>query len=256
MARLNSFYLPPGAWPASGQGPHVLAGDEARHLLRVVRARVGDRVRLFDGLGREGLFVLRSAAKTEAVLDPERIDRAPVPAGSAYLALGWNRALRRSWLLEKAVELEAAGILFWQAERSQGELPDEPKDAWLGQLVAGAKQSGNPWLPEVRTVPGGAAGLAAMAAGTGGEEGFDRRLLLWEIQETGNSGRAALLGPDDLRGGGRTLMVLGPEGGLTDGEAETFLEAGFEAVTLGRRVLRWETAALLCLGLSWWARQA
>jgi 16S rRNA U1498 N3-methylase RsmE len=51
------------------------------------------------------------------------------------------------------VELEADGLWFWQAERSQFPVPSDAKDTWHASLVAGAKQCRNPWLPELRTLP-------------------------------------------------------------------------------------------------------
>jgi len=177
-----------------------------------------------------------------------------------WLALGWNKSARRGWLLEKAVELDCAGILFWESARSQGAMPGEAKDSWRGQLIAGAKQCGNPWLPELAMAPGGVDALIEAA------RHFDRRWLLWEspdihrcltvadiAAEAGTVDGEAAAGKADRA---RQIFVLGPEGGITEDEAGRLQAAGFTAVTLGPRPLRWETAALLCLGLAWWGGQA
>ena len=67
------------------------------------------------------------------------------------------------------------------------------------------------------------------------------------------------LTPDTLGQPGRTLCVVGPEGGFAQGQEikkwRKLTRAGFLPATLGERVLRWETAAVLCLGLHWWKRQ-
>jgi len=237
MPRLDSFYLPPASWRA----PYLLQGDEARHLAKVLRAKPGAQIRCFDGQGREGLFTIESVTNTVSLhLDSETA--APRPARETWLALGWNKSARRGWLLEKSVELDASGILFWESERGQGAMPASPKETWLTQLIAGAKQCGNPWLPELAMIPGGAPGLIAHS------RQFDQRVLLWESPELRQP-----LAPSTLAAPGKRLFVLGPEGGLTDAEASLFIEAGFTAVTLGPRALRWETAALLSLGLCWWA---
>lgn len=245
MSRFPHFHLPPEEW----REPYVLEGEEAHHLLRVLRARPGEEVRLFDGRGRTGRFVLLEGKGGRARLEAVEIREASAAGPGVWLALGWNKSSRRGWLLEKAVELGAGGIWFWQADRSQGRPPDEPKETWRAQLLAGAKQSGNPWLPELAVLPGGPDELIRRA----GQSTFDRRLLLWEDSE-----KSRLLTPGDLlgQGAGRTLAVLGPEGGLTPAEAETFRQAGFAPVSLGPRALRWETAALLCLGLAFWAEGA
>ncbi len=238
MARLNSFYLPPDQW---GE-PFVLDGTEAGHLLRVLRAGPGETVRLFDGQGREGLFTLSRADKRRAWLDPREITERARPQGRPWLALGWNKAGRRDWLLEKAVELRAGGLVFWRAERSQGDLPEAPKPGWTATMVQAAKQCANPWLPEIRMAPGGWGELAALGSG------FDRKALLWESAD-GES----LVSPADLAAPGGCLAVLGPEGGLAAGEARGLIQAGFAPVSLGPGVLRWETAALAVLCLAFWA---
>jgi len=238
MPRPSSFYLAPDDW----RPPFVLQGAEASHLSKALRIREGETVRLFDGLGREGLFTVARVGKNKTELTAERISKAPAPQCEAILAVGWNKSSRRGWLLEKAAELNASEIIFWQAQRSQGKVPDAPKDSWLDALIAGAKQSGAPRLPRLAVLPGGPAALLADPAR------FAGRYLLWEDE------RETRLSAEALRRPGKHLFVAGPEGGLTDGEAKTFLDAGFSPVSLGQGVLRWETAAILALGLSFWAR--
>jgi 16S rRNA (uracil1498-N3)-methyltransferase len=237
VTRLDSFFLPPQAWSP----PFRLEGDEARHLAKVLRLKPGAIIRCFDGAGREGDFRV-SAVKNAVELEALQIRELARPSPQTWLGLGWNKSTRRGWLLEKAVELGAAGIIFWRAEHSQGSMPDAPKESWQAQLVAGAKQCHNPWLPELRMAAKGLSGLLDMA------DNFKERWLLWESPEVARG-----LDMADLSGPGNRLFVLGPEGGLSQEEAERLQDSGFTAVTLGPRALRWETAALLCLGLAWWA---
>lgn len=214
-------------------------------MLRVLRMAVGDTVRLFDGQGREGLFRFDSATKKTATLIPLEITEHPAPVNRTTVAVGWSRQLRRGWLLEKTVELETSGVWFWQGDHSQGKIPAEAKESWHGQAVAGAKQCGNPWLPEIRAVSGGVEGVIEAS----GE--FDRTYMLWEDQT-----QERFLTAEDLAAPGNVLFILGPEGGFSRREADLLLDAGITPVSLGRRVLRWETAALLCLGLRWWIPSA
>lgn len=237
---MKTFYLPPDEW----REPYTLEGQEAKHLVKVLRAREGDVIRLLDGRGREGMFRIAATEKHRVHLTLEELVEHPEPVGSAVLALGWAKSVRRGWLLEKAVELEAGGIWLWQADRSQSNVPTDIKDSWEGQMIAGAKQSLNPWLPELRTIPDGVEGLVRLASS------FDNIFILWEGQSP-----SALLSPAMLGGKGRTLFVVGPEGGFSDREVHVLTEGGFTPVSLGRRILRWETAALLCLGLDWWHRE-
>lgn len=213
-------------------------------MAAVLRIQPGQRVRLLDGIGREGVFIVTGVAKHTVALTPERIFMHERPESTVTLAVGYGRGIRRGWLLEKAVELEAGGVWFWQAERSQGKVPAIGKETWFAQMAAGAKQSNNPYLPELRTVTGGVTELVAA------REGFDKTYVLWEGDTNG-----AVLSFSEVASPGNKLFVLGPEGGFTDREITELVHASFVPVSLGKRVLRWETAALLCLGFAWWARQ-
>ena len=237
---MRTFFLPADKW----KEPYRLEGREAKHLRTVVRVHAGESIRLLDGEGREGIFTVRHIEKHAVVLEATGEKMLDAPAGRATLALGYTRSIRRSWLMEKAVELEAEALWLWQADHSQGKIPAENKETWFSQMRAGAKQSNNPWLPGLRCFPGGVHDLAAV------REGFSRAFLLLEQESC-----ASVLQYTDLDPLGKTLFVLGPEGGFSNREITVLRDSGFMPASLGRRVLRWETAALLCLGLSWWVRQ-
>ena len=232
MDGLPSFYLAPERW----KSPWRLEGAEAHHLSRVLRASEGDRIRLFDGAGREGEFEIEKLAKKRADLAVIQLREVSRPPGLT-LAVGWSRQARRGWLLEKAVELGAARIVFFAGDHSQGAPPPTPKDTWREKLVQAAKQCANPWLPELE-VADGIAGVASLG------ETFDRRLVLCE------TGDAKLVEPADFVP--PALAVIGPEGGLSQAEIDRLADVGFAPRSLGPRVLRFETAAVLCLGLSFW----
>jgi 16S rRNA (uracil1498-N3)-methyltransferase len=240
LAIVHNFYLPPQAWRA----PFRLEGPEARHLAHVLRLKVGAVVRLFDGFGRHGLFRIDSLSRTVVALAQQTESVEIRPSVRCTLAAGFSKALRRGWFMEKAVELETSALWFWQGEHSQASLPEAEKETWKASLVAGAKQCCGAWLPELHMLHGGVAALAAK------RPFFDRAFLLYE-GETG--GR--MLRREDLIAPGEILLVVGPEGGFSRRELVVLQEAGITPVSLGARTLRWETAAVLTLGLAWWARQ-
>lgn len=237
---MRTFFLPASCW----QEPYQVTGPEVRHLVTVLRIKPGEEIRLLDGEGREGLFTVVETAKKYVTLSPVSIITHERPENTVTLAVGYGRAIRRGWILEKAVELESAGIWFWQADRSQGKVPEESKETWFAQMTAGAKQSNNPYLPELKTLPGGVNELIKTASS------FDKKYILWEGDTKGR-----VLSLDDLQAPGNALFVLGPEGGFSEREVTALISGGFTALSLGNRILRWETAAMLCLGLSWWSRQ-
>ena len=243
MAAPHSFYLMPESW----REPFTLDAAESHHLVRVLRLKAGAQVRLFDGRGRHGSFRVVMAVKSGVTLERESEAFEQEPSVRCTLAAGFSKALRRGWFMEKAVELEAASLWFWQGEHSHASLPEAEKESWRASLIAGAKQCQSAWLPEFSLIKGGVRGVIARR----GE--FDRALLLYEGDANGMGGR--LLRREDLAAPGSLLLVLGPEGGFSCTEAAALQDAGVEAVSLGKRILRWETAAVLTLGMAWWARQ-
>lgn len=243
MARLNSFYFPTDFWPTRVGDTAMIKGTEARHMLTVLRTQEDHIVRLFDGYGQEGVFRVKEANKNRALLEAVEIIHKPGPTEGVTLAIGWGKSKRRNYLFEKTVELKGLGLAFWESARSQGRLPETPKETWHEKCVQAAKQCMNTHLPELSVIPGGVSGLIDFS------KQFDACYLAWESKNVPQP-----LLPKHLSGC-RSLIVIGPEGGLEDGEAAQLVDAGFSPVTLGDTVMRWETAATYCLSLGWLARQ-
>ncbi len=243
MARLNTFYLPPDEWPDNPGDLVTLKGGEARHMGTVLRTEKGRQVRLFDGRGRDGLFKVREINKSNALLEALDLDGHCVQSSGRTLAIGWGKSKRRNYLFEKTVELHGHGVVFWQAVRSQGRVPSLPKDTWADKCIQAAKQCGNPLLPVLETAPGGVDTLVGMV------DEYDHCLLAWESGDISTPLAPSMLSK------GRTLVVIGPEGGFDSREAQRLIEAGFKPVTLGNSILRWETAATYCLSLAFFGTQ-
>jgi 16S rRNA (uracil1498-N3)-methyltransferase len=234
------FYLPPGDW----KPPFRLRGREALHLSRVLRLGPGAEVFLLDGEGREGLFRVEAVDRDRVLLTRLSETTRAAPASRAVLAPAWTKALRRGFFLEKAAEFGASEIWFWQARRSQGRMPGRAPESWSACIAAGAKQCGNPHFPLVRVIPGGAEELARRAPAS-------RRVVLLEP-----GAECPPLDVSEMGRAGETVYVFGPEGGFDPAESALLIKAGFAPASLGERPLRWESAALLCLGLHYWfARQ-
>lgn len=234
------FYLPPDEW-----GPVLrLQGQEARHLRQVLRMGPGQEVYVLDGRGHKALCRIETMDKKEVQLCLLTDKYEERPTARAIIALAFSKAVRRGFFMEKAVELGAHGIWLWQADHSQGKLSQDIIDSCKGQMVAGAKQSANPWLPEIRALSGGVDELVCLASQA------DQRILPWEMQ----SG-LPMLTPETAGRAGLTIYVIGPEGGFSERELSILKRNDFRAVSLGARILRCETAATLCLGIHWWAAQ-
>lgn len=230
-------------WPSYVGDTAILEGPEARHMLTVLRTGEDQVVRLIDGQGKEGLFRITSKDKNRALLEAIQLKENELPSNTLTLAIGWGKSKRRNYLFEKTVEMHGAGLAFWQAARSQGRVPDTPKDTWTDKCVQAAKQCGNPYLPQLSTLPGGILELIEFASH------FEQCYVAWESEEA-----SLLLTPDKLAKG-NTLIIIGPEGGFDQKEISKLLEANVHPVTLGNSILRWETAATYCLSISFLAGQ-
>jgi 16S rRNA (uracil1498-N3)-methyltransferase len=214
------------------------AAEEAHHLLRVLRARPGDGVQLFDGRGNEVSAVVEDHSGSRVTLrttGPVVVVPRQVPELVLIQALA--KGDRMDWLIEKVTELGADTIRPVVTERVITRLRDGAAagrrlERYQRVALAATRQCGRAWMPEV--VRPGVLEDAVHAAGCD---------VLFVGALTGNpeplaaaAGRAA--------GARRVGLVIGPEGDLTPGELQACLEAGAVPVTFGPRILRVETAAV------------
>ncbi len=235
----HAFYLPK-PWDKTC----TLAGQEAKHLSQVLRLKSGEQVLIFDGEGHKGHCIVDSISKREVKLALIEEKFLPRPSSLPIMALAWSKATRRGFFMEKAVELGVHEVWIWSAEHSQGKINATIKEHWQGQCVAAMKQCHNPWLPNIVLIPDGVKHLIELS------NNIEHKILPLEIQDNVPMLTSQMLGND-----GTSIYVIGPEGGFSKDEILSLGQANFQAVSLGNRILRCETAALLCLGIHWWASQ-
>lgn len=214
-----------------------LADSEGNHV-RALRLSPGDPVRVTDGRG--GLW--HGELRPDGRVRLRRPAEAPPPV-PVELAFGVAARDRTLWLVEKAVELGALGLQPVEMSRSRSVADAGRSEAFWEKArkraVSALKQCGGARLPEIRPV----CELHVYLAHAGGAVG--PRLLLDRGGEvTLRQGLAEWSGDPPAR------ILLGPEGGLGDEERAACLEAGFRPVALGRRVLRFETAATAALAVA------
>jgi 16S rRNA (uracil1498-N3)-methyltransferase len=238
-ARVIGVFAPA---PLAAAGVIELDEDGAHHL-RVRRAAAGDEVRVTDGRGVLGFGRVARLEKRTASVDVERLERVERPAPLQLLVPVADRD-RMLLVAEKAVEL---GLASWQPvvwRRSLSVSPRGEGEAFRAKVVArmtaALLQSGGAWLPEVLAERP----LAAVATSEAGES-----VLLDAVGPP-------LLALDGVDSAAPLRLVVGPEGGVEPDERALLLAAGFEVASLGARVLRFETAAVVGLGVVQAARAA
>lgn len=241
----HRFFFPQLAKHSRGD-TIFLEDAEAHHLSAVLRVQKEEEVELMDGKGSIAQAKVLAFPKKTVELRLGAIEVFPEPQGGLILAVAWGKAARRSYVVEKAVEFGAKSLWFWQAARSNYPLP-KSGDVGQGSLLAGAKQCRNPFLPELLPLKSAKAMLEKVAS-LSADMPVHKHLLV----EADHEGQ--LLGPQALAQQGYTVAIIGPEGGLTPEEVALFTKQGFQAYSMGKSVLRVESAALLVLGLHFWAK--
>jgi 16S rRNA (uracil1498-N3)-methyltransferase len=224
-----------------------LPPSAARHV-QVLRFQPGQAVMLFNGLGpEEGEFTatIDSMGRSDVQVTVDAFNPTQREAPRAvHLAIGMPANERMDWLVEKATELGVASIQPLMTERSvlrlSGERADKKRAHWQGIAVAACEQCGRNRLPLVYAP----ATLSNWLKTLGQTE--DMRLLL-SLQD--GSQPLVNVVVKTLGSAGAMTFLSGPEGGLSAAEEAAALGHGFNAVTLGLRVLRSETAPLACLSL-------
>jgi 16S rRNA (uracil1498-N3)-methyltransferase len=217
----------------------VLDGPEGRHAATVKRMRVGEVVQVTDGRGALAQAVVESTGRdTVSLALTSRSTLAP-PAPRVLLAQALVKGDRSELAVEMATEAGVDGILPWRAARCVARWEDGPRGdkalaRWRSTVREAAKQARRPWLPVVEE-PVTTAMLARRVADAAGA------LVLHE-------GATDRLAEVDLPTAGDLLLVVGPEGGVTDEEIAALTAAGGRSVRLGGEVLRASTAAAVALG--------
>lgn len=227
----------------------VIVGSDVNHIRNVLRMRVGEELNVSNGRdGKEyrcGILALEEDRvlcelrfiKEENVELPSRI----------FLFQGLPKADKMELIVQKAVELGVYRIIPVAAKRCVVKL-DERKGAskvarWQGIAEAAAKQSKRGIIPEVSGVMGFPQAVK-MASD------MDVRLIPYELAEGMERTRERISG---LLPGQDIAVFIGPEGGFEESEIQLALENGIEPITLGKRILRTETAGMTVL--SWMVYQ-
>jgi 16S rRNA (uracil1498-N3)-methyltransferase len=224
---MSAVLVPAGALAA---GATLRVADDEGHHLRVRRVASDERIRLLDGAGMVGLGSAREADDGWEVV-VESVASVPPPE-ELILAAGAGDRERFAWLVEKATELGATRIIPVETERSLsvgGRVRPEHMERLQRRSLEALKQSGGAWAPRV-----------------------DAPMPLANVLDAGRDCTRWLASasdehvPESITRGPLAILV-GPEGGLTAGERDTAMRAGWQPVRLAPATLRFETAAIAAL---------
>jgi 16S rRNA (uracil1498-N3)-methyltransferase len=234
MTRDRRLFVPPARLAAERL---TLTASDHRHLARVLRAQPGDSVTLFDGAGNEveARITRVGRAETELLLGAARPGIGAAGEPLLVLLTAVPRGQRMDLLVEKTCELGVSRVVPVLTERSVARPDAARRGRWEKIAREAARQCGRADVPQVDAP-------IALATALVAAELPRRRLMAWE-----GEGGTPLRSRAD--GGEPTALLVGPEGGFTPAEVEAARHAGFDTVTLGPRILRVETAAMVAVAL-------
>ena len=220
----------------------LLSGSEGHHLAHVMRAKVGDEVSLFDGTGHE--FIARVEDVRRGDVRLQIVSRTLVDRELGFeltLGVALPKGERQRWLVEKATELGVTRLIPLNTARGVVQPSGSTLERLRRGVIEASKQCGRNKLLEIA-----------------------EPLDCHEYVALAPSGSQRLIAHPQMPGGGLAInaaglqtgpaqavsIAVGPEGGFTDDEMELVMAAGWQAVDLGPRILRVETAAIFLAALA------
>ena len=221
-----------------------ILGSDVNHIRNVLRMRPGEEILISSREGGDYHCSIESLDEDEVyagIMWKEELGREL--ACQVILFQGLPKGDKMEMIIQKNVELGVHAIVPVAMKRSVVKLDDKKAQAkisrWQGIAEAAAKQSKRDVIPQIDR-------LMSLKEALKEAEGFEVSLLPYENAEGMEATRRLLEG---IRPGQRVAIFIGPEGGFEDSEVEAALSMGTKPVTLGRRILRTETAGLAVLSM-------
>lgn len=231
--------------PEQVKGEKVLVtGSDVNHMKNVLRMKPGEKLEISDGSSSNYICSIETFEEERAVLAIcERQEADRELSSRLYLFQGLPKADKMELIIQKAVELGAFAVIPVATKRAVVRLDEKraekKRQRWQAIAEGGAKQSGRTRIPEVYPVMDFKEALAFA-------EGLDIGLIPYELAEGMEETRDLI---SSIEPGSSVGIFIGPEGGFETREVEAAMEKGIHPVTLGKRILRTETAGLAMLSV-------
>ena len=236
---MSRFYVPT---PQIEKGMLRVEGNEVKHIRRVLRLKAGDEIIVFDNLGKEyeGTIIEETTSSVVIKIQNIFLSKRDSPL-DVTLAQSLLKGEKMDYLIQKATELGVKEIVPFFSSRSVPLLEKSGRlkrhHRWGRIAIEASKQCGRGVVPKIEPLQDYSEMLQLASPGS-------LRLILWE-REGGQLKEVLERSKEKTR----IFFVIGPEGGFSQEEVEEAKRAGFIPVTLGRRILRAETASLCLLSI-------
>ncbi len=235
---MSRFYVPPGC--VAG-GKIIIRGDELHHARDVMRLAAGDGISVFDGTGREYSGIILKVDKEQMAVEIKKTVERKDEGCRLTLVQALPKSDKMDLIVEKATELGVTTIIPITTERTVVR-PDAKKesskaDRWRKIALVAAKQCGRTTIPEVMPVTGFEDSLRTLN---------DAEVKIIPCLYENTKAMKEVLGGLKVKS---AAVLIGPEGDFTEKEIAAAKNAGAVPVSLGREVLRSETAAICALSV-------
>jgi 16S rRNA (uracil1498-N3)-methyltransferase len=236
---MSRFYVPT---PQIEKGMLRVEGNEVKHIRRVLRLKAGDEIIVFDSLGKEyeGTIIEETTSSVVIKIQNIFLSKRDSPL-DVTLAQSLLKGEKMDYLIQKATELGVKEIIPFFSSRSVPLLEKSGRlkrhHRWGRIAIEASKQCGRGVVPKIEPLQDYSEMLQLASPGS-------LRLILWE-REGGQLKEVLERSKEKTR----IFFIIGPEGGFSQEEVKEAKRAGFIPVTLGRRILRAETASLCLLSI-------
>jgi len=213
----------------------LLEGNSAHHLIRVLRKKEGDQLELFNGKGGSAFSIIKGIKKSSVEIEVVT-KKKDIPRKGINISLG--QALIKpdpfNFSVQKATELGVIRIAPLQTERSVVKIDklslEKKLSKWKAIMQGACEQCGENWLPTINyPMP-----ISEWAS----KEDSNQKIVLYPGAEKKIS---------DIQYGDSVSVAIGPEGDFSPSEIEELMDFGYTPVTIGKRILRAETAVISSL---------
>ena len=224
----------------------IILGQDVKHISKVLRAQVGDELQIGNGqTGENFLCKIQKISENEVICDIiEKIEKTVDSNIKITVFQGLPKSDKMELIIQKSVELGAFDITPTEMKRCVSKLDEKDKvkkiQRWQKIAESAAKQSGRDYIPQINNVINIAEVCKII-------DNYDIILVSYE-QERSNTLKQQLYqlkDKENLKIG----IIIGPEGGLEKEEVDKLEQSGAKIITLGKRILRTETAALNILSI-------
>ena len=223
------------------QGTTIISGEDARHIIKVLRYKPGDVLRISDGVHAEGSAIIEGIDHRNLIIKVRGLEKNNIVDIKPKITLlqGLPKGDKMDFILQKNTEIGVSEFLPVYTERTIVELCDDRMrrrgHRWGKILREAAKQCGRPDIPKVNPPVRFDRALENICD-------YDLAIIPWEREKAMDLRQLIKSADENVS---KAAVFIGPEGGFCEEEIEKAVKAGFLPVSLGPRIMRTETAGVV-----------